>query len=346
MKTILSITAVIALFGATAAMACNTSPPPNCSCKNNQWVNNVTNQVWNSTTNTYNTNVNNSVNKSTNVNGVNGNVGSTSGATSTATGGTANATGGAGGQGGQGGAGGSVSGSGNSTNTNNVAGGSATIAKGAVTNNNSQQQKQGQTQTATGGTSSVTGSGNSSIAAGAVTNTVGSSSTSTASNNGNLSNVGSGNGSNNTTSASADGAGANNGNNSNNTSVTFQAAKTYRQPVATAYAASLTSGFDTCLGSVSGGAQTQILGLSIGGTKTDKNCVLIKQTQLLREMDMAGAACFRARMGKEGADIDRAMKQAGVTCNVLEPVVVERVVEVPGPERVVIQEVPVKKTGQ
>ncbi len=102
-----------------------------------------------------------------------------------------------------------------------------------------------------------------------------------------------------------------NGNGSNNTSVEYRASKI---PVATAYAASLTSGIDTCLGSASGGVSTQILGLSAGSTKVDKNCVLIKQVQLLQQLGYVEAACFRARAGEEGKAIDDAMNAAGVNC--------------------------------
>jgi hypothetical protein len=113
-----------------------------------------------------------------------------------------------------------------------------------------------------------------------------------------------------TATVTADDAGTNNGNGSNNTTVT----SVVPRQVATAYAASLTSGQDVCVGSLSGGAQTGIFGLSLGGTKTDDNCVLIKQVQLLQQLGFQQAACFRARQGKEGKPIDDAMKAAGVDC--------------------------------
>ena len=109
------------------------------------------------------------------------------------------------------------------------------------------------------------------------------------------------------------------GNGSNNVNINTPAPKI---PVATAYAASLTSGMDTCLGSVAGGVQTQILGLSGGGTKVDKNCVLIKQVQLLQQLGYSEAACRRARMGEEGKAIDEAMTAAGVDCKPVPVVVV------------------------
>jgi len=110
----------------------------------------------------------------------------------------------------------------------------------------------------------------------------------------------------------------NSGNTAGNSNVSInQEYKAARIPVATAYAAALTSGMDTCLGSMSGGAQTGILGLSVGGTKKDNNCVLIKQVALLHAMGLDEAACFRARAGKEGKAIDDAMKLANVDCKSL-----------------------------
>jgi hypothetical protein len=100
----------------------------------------------------------------------------------------------------------------------------------------------------------------------------------------------------------------------NDTTVNYQAPKEYRNPVNTAYSAPLTSGLDTCVGSVSAGAQTQILGLTFGSTKRDTRCELIKQTHLLVDLHQERAACFRAQLGKEGAEIREAMKEAGAEC--------------------------------
>ena len=257
--------AILVAMGATSAMACDGPQPKGCNCdpKTNTWV--------------------------TTVNGINGNIsaGATAGATATSTAGatatnTSNntnnnsnvANGGAGGQGGKGG---------NATAT----GGSATIAKGAVTNNVSQGQGQSQTQTNT-----VSNSGNATIGNVGSTSSVGNVSTGA---------------------STSDASASNNGNGSNNTTINteYRAAKI---PVATAYSASLTSGIDTCLGSASGGAQTQILGLTFGKTYVDKNCILIKQTHLLREVDQDRAACFRMQQGKEGEAIRQAMKDAGAEC--------------------------------
>lgn len=234
---VLSLIAVVGIFGSGAAMACQGSPPPHCHCSGNQWVDDVTNNVYNNTNNNV---TNNNNQKTTNVNGVNGNI------------------------------------SGGTASSNSVAKGGNAVAKGGNSNSSS-NQNQHQSQNA------VSNSTVGNVSTGASTAT-----------------------------ASADGAGTNNGNNSNNTVV--EAPKTYRNPVNTAYASSLTSGMDTCLGSVSGGAQTQIFGITIGGTKVDKNCILIKQTALLREMNQDRAACFRMQMHAEGADIKEAMKEAGAEC--------------------------------
>jgi ribosomal protein L12E/L44/L45/RPP1/RPP2 len=227
------------------------------------------------------------------------NVSASAGASSSskATGGNASATGGNANQQQQQ----SLNNSGNSSNTNNV---SAT--GGTNTNKVSNANTNNVSNVANGGTGGAGGSASSSIASGAVKNT--NTQTTSIGAVGSTSSVGNVSGG--TSSASADG----NGNGSNNTNVTYEAAKTYRQPVATAYSASLTSGMDTCLGSASAGAQTQILGLTFGKTYVDKNCVLIKQTKLLREAGLERSACKRMQMHAEGADIKEAMAEAGEDC--------------------------------
>jgi hypothetical protein len=115
--------------------------------------------------------------------------------------------------------------------------------------------------------------------------------------------------------ASADNSGNNTGTASVNVGGDVYEAR--RIPVATAYAAALTSGADTCLGSASGGVQLPVIGVSLGKTTLDKGCKLIKETHLLREFGTTPfekAACFRARAGKEGKDIDAAMAAAGIKC--------------------------------
>jgi hypothetical protein len=88
-------------------------------------------------------------------------------------------------------------------------------------------------------------------------------------------------------------------------------------PVSSAIGSNLTSGADTCLGSVTGGVQTQILGVSGGKTVVDENCVLIKNTKLLLTMGLPSAACFYVRQDPK---IDQAMAAAGVECREPPPV--------------------------
>jgi hypothetical protein len=208
-----------------------------------------------------------------------GNVSATGGSSKSDSSSTSSATGGAGG---------SVVNSGNFNGT--VAGGS--IAKGAVENN-----VKGGDSNATGiSGGSFGGSSSATVEKGAVEN-----------------NVAGG-----TAAASAD----NSGNNNGTATVTVEG-DTYqarRIPVATAYAASLTSGADTCLGSASGGVQLPVIGVSLGKTTRDDGCKLIKETHLLREFgttEFEQAACYRARAGKEGKEIDAAMESAGIKCNKL-----------------------------
>lgn len=209
----------VLVLTANTAFACQGKAPPNCSCKNNQWINNTTNNVYNSTTN----------NNQKTVNGISGNV--------SATGGKSTATGG------------NVSNSGNSTNTLSA-------------NNN--------------------GSGNT-LSTGSSTSNV---------------------------DINANGAGANNGNGSNNTSITSNVAAS-KIPVSTAYSAGLTSGLDTCLGSISGGGQTSFLGLTIGGTKRDKSCEHIKNAHLIAEFNRE-AACVYVLKNIPGAA--EAFNSVGATC--------------------------------
>jgi hypothetical protein len=93
-------------------------------------------------------------------------------------------------------------------------------------------------------------------------------------------------------------------------------------PVSTAVGSNLTSGADTCLGSITGGVQTQILGVSGGKTVVDENCVLIKNTKLLLTMGLPSAACFYVRQDPK---IDEAMAAAGVECREPPPVKTEDV---------------------
>ena len=92
---------------------------------------------------------------------------------------------------------------------------------------------------------------------------------------------------------------------------TFIQARNRRIPVSTAYAAPLTSGIDTCLGSASAGVQTGILGVSLGGTKRDRICETIKLSRELHHMGMREGAvqllCIDER-------VRVAMYNAGTPC--------------------------------
>jgi len=102
--------------------------------------------------------------------------------------------------------------------------------------------------------------------------------------------------------------------NANNSSVsvtgdTFQAQA--RNPVATAYAAPLTAGFDTCMGSSTAGAQGIGFGISLGSTWTDANCVRLKNA---RELAAIGYRTASVQLMCQNADISRAMTAAGTPC--------------------------------
>ena len=118
--------------------------------------------------------------------------------------------------------------------------------------------------------------------------------------------------------ATASNSNSNNANNSSNLSSnvtvegdTYVQARNRRIPVSTAYAAPLTSGIDTCLGSASAGVQTGILGVSLGGTKRDRICETIKLSRELHHMGMHEGAvqllCTDQR-------VRIAMRNAGTPC--------------------------------
>jgi len=167
-------------------------------------------------------------------------------------------------------------------------------------NFNSNSQGQGQTQ-GQGQEQQAVALGGSSVLKNTITTKTQSESVSEASNNGNNSNN-SDNSSTNTASG-------------NTTAVTVQGDsvvyKAAKIPVNTAYAPGLTSGIDTCLGSVSGGAQTSFLGVSLGGTKRDKNCEVIKNAHLIAEFNQQAGCQYVLANVKGAAD---AFKAAGVTC--------------------------------
>jgi hypothetical protein len=120
--------------------------------------------------------------------------------------------------------------------------------------------------------------------------------------------------------ATASNSNTNNANNSSNLSsnVTVEGdtyihreARNRRIPVSTAYAAPLTSGIDTCLGSASAGVQTGILGVSLGGTKRDRICETIKLSRELHHMGMREGA---VQLLCNDQRVRVAMRNAGTPC--------------------------------
>lgn len=100
--------------------------------------------------------------------------------------------------------------------------------------------------------------------------------------------------------------------NANNSSVTVAGdAAQARNPVSTAYSASLTSGIDTCMGSSSAGAQGVGFGISIGSTWTDKNCARLKNARQLVIMGHRAAAVQLMCLNPE---IKLAMSNGGTPC--------------------------------
>lgn len=85
------------------------------------------------------------------------------------------------------------------------------------------------------------------------------------------------------------------------------------QPPPTAIAPSMMSGgnSDLCTTGISGGAQTQILGMSFGGTQRDENCERLKLSKTLFDMGMKVAAV--ATMCQDRRVFD-AMMTAGTPC--------------------------------
>ncbi len=84
------------------------------------------------------------------------------------------------------------------------------------------------------------------------------------------------------------------------------------QPPPTAIAPPMMSvGTDLCVTGVSGAAQTQIFGISLGGTNRDANCERLKLSKTLYDMGMKVAAV--ATMCQDRRVFD-AMMQAGTPC--------------------------------
>lgn len=73
----------------------------------------------------------------------------------------------------------------------------------------------------------------------------------------------------------------------------------------------LTTSNDTCLGSISGGAGIPGVGITLGGTREDKNCVLLKNSRELWNMGFRAAALARMCMDP---DNKKALTLTGFTC--------------------------------
>jgi hypothetical protein len=104
--------------------------------------------------------------------------------------------------------------------------------------------------------------------------------------------------------ASAIGNGSNIGNNVFNTAGS-------QFPTATAIAPAMVSSNDTCMGSSSAGISTVSIGISVGTTWKDENCVMLKNSRELWNMGMRNAAVARMCMDENNAV---ALEVTGVTC--------------------------------
>ena len=203
---------------------------------------------------------------------------------------------GQGGQGGAGGKGGSVIGSGNSSNLNN----------------NSNKQNQGQAQGQVQGQSQSSKNSNSNKNQNANIN---------------------GNANNNRSSATGGNSQASNSGNNSDQSVTVQGDnyEAYRIPVATAYAPNIAP-TAVCMGSSSGGVQTQIVGVSLGTSWTDDNCMLLEQVRTVAAVlndretasemmcDVAAYAAARERAGKPCGNVIKTAQATITTTAATKPV--------------------------
>lgn len=77
---------------------------------------------------------------------------------------------------------------------------------------------------------------------------------------------------------------ANSGSHSSSVSVSTLTEAQQRNPVSSAVAPMLVTGSDTCMGSSSGGAQSVSIGVSLGTTWTDQDCVTRKDAVVLQAM--------------------------------------------------------------
>lgn len=96
--------------------------------------------------------------------------------------------------------------------------------------------------------------------------------------------------------------------NKNDSTITQRSIQTPPTAIAPAM---MSMGTDLCVTGVSGAAQTQILGISLGGTQRDYNCERLKLSKTLFDMGMKVAAV--ATMCQDRRVFD-AMLQAGTPC--------------------------------
>jgi hypothetical protein len=93
---------------------------------------------------------------------------------------------------------------------------------------------------------------------------------------------------------------------------TSNSTTTIKSPPPTAVAPAITSiNNDLCAVGVSGAAQTQILGIAIGSTFTDKNCERLKLSKTLYDMGMKVAAVAALCQDER---VFSAMMNAGTPC--------------------------------
>ncbi len=98
------------------------------------------------------------------------------------------------------------------------------------------------------------------------------------------------------------------------TESTSNSTTTIKSPPPTAVAPAITSlNNDLCAVGVSGAAQTQILGIAIGGTFVDKNCERLKLSKTLYDMGMKVAAVSTLCQDER---VFTAMMNAGTPCPV------------------------------
>jgi hypothetical protein len=97
-----------------------------------------------------------------------------------------------------------------------------------------------------------------------------------------------------------------------NSTVTTRSDSTVKSPPASAISPTInTANSDLCVVGVAGAVQTQILGISAGGTTTDLNCERLKLSKTLYDMGMKVAAVSTLCQDRRVFD---AMMQAGTPC--------------------------------